>query len=88
MTEHSHFVDIGVARVDVGRHDRCGFPEVIFGPGKTPEDMVAIARMIVDRHGVLLVTRVDGGHIEAMRAAFPEAQIHEDYDNQRDTPTL
>jgi len=36
MADHSEFVDIGVARVDVGRRDRCGFPEVIFGPGKTP----------------------------------------------------
>ena len=77
MNERSQFGDIGVARVDVGRHDRCGFPEVIFGPGKTPEDVVAIARMIVDRHGVLLVTRVSEAQAEAMRAAFPEAQIHE-----------
>ena len=74
---HSQFVDIGVARVDVGRHDRCGFPEVIFGQGKQPEDMVAIARMIVDRHGVLLVTRVNDAQTAAMRAAFPEARVHE-----------
>ena len=77
MSESSQFVDIGVARVDVGRHDRCGFPEVIFGPGKTPEDVVTIARMIVDRHGVLLVTRVSEAQQTAMRAAFPEAQIHD-----------
>jgi len=77
MAEHSQFVDIGVARVDVGRRDRCGFPEVIFGPGKTPEDMVAIGRMIVDRHGVLLVTRVSEAQAMAMKAAFPEAQFHE-----------
>lgn len=66
-----------MARVDVGRRDRCGFPEVIFGPGKTPEDVVAIARTIVDRHGVLLVTRVDAAQAQAMCAAFPEAQFHE-----------
>ena len=77
MNEHSQFVDIGVARVDVGRRDRCGFPEVIFGQGKTPEDVVAIARMIVDRHGVVLITRVNEAQCDAMRAAFPEAQIHE-----------
>ena len=77
MSEPSQFVDIGVARVDVGRHDRCGFPEVIFGPGKTPEDVVAIARMLVDQHGVLLVTRASAAQSEALRTAFPEAQIHE-----------
>ena len=77
MADHSEFVDIGVARVDVGRRDRCGFPEVIFGPGKTPEDVVSIARMIVDRHGVLLVTRVSEAQATAMREAFSDAQVHE-----------
>ena len=77
MPDSSQFVDIGVARVDVGRHDRCGFPEVIFGPGKTPGDMVAIARKIVESHGVVLVTRVDADQISAMREAFPQARVHE-----------
>ena len=77
MADHSEFVDIGVARVDVGRRDRCGFPEVIFGPGKTPEDVVSIARMIVDRHGVLLVTRVSEAQATAMREVFSDAQVHE-----------
>ncbi len=77
MSEPSQFVDIGVARVDVGRCDRCGFPEVIFGPGKTPEDVVAIARMVVERHGVLLLTRASEAQSLAMQAAFPGAQWHE-----------
>ena len=77
MPDSSQFVDIGVARVDVGRHDRCGFPEVIFGPGKTPGDMVAIARKIVENHGVVLVTRVDEAQTAAMREAFPQARVHE-----------
>ena len=77
MPDSSQFVDIGVARVDVGRHDRCGFPEVIFGPGKLPGDMVAIARKIVENHGVMLATRVNGEQIAAMREAFPQARIHE-----------
>ena len=70
MPDSSQFVDIGVARVDVGRHDRCGFPEVIFGPGKTPGDMVAIARKIMEHHGVLLATRVDAAQTAAMSEAF------------------
>jgi NCAIR mutase (PurE)-related protein len=77
MDKLSQFVDIGVARVDVGRHDRCGFPEVIFGPGKTPEDMTAIARTIVDRHGVVLATRVHETQAGALLAAIPEARWHE-----------
>ena len=71
-----HFIDIGFARVDASRHDRCGFPEVIFGQGKTPEDMVSIATHIIERSGVVLVTRANEAHAAAMRAAFPMAQVH------------
>jgi len=70
------FVDLGVARVDVDRHGRCGFPEVIFGQGKTPEDMVLIARHLVERNGVVLVTRANAAHAAAMTAAFAAARSH------------
>lgn len=66
-----------MARVDVGRHDRCGFPEVIFGSGKTPEDIAAIARTIVDRHGVVLATRVDEAQAQTIQAAIPDARWHQ-----------
>ena len=77
MNEHPSFVDIGVARVDVGRRDRCGFPEVIFGLGKRPEEVTAIARTLVECHEAVLVTRTDAAQAEAMRTAFPEARVHE-----------
>ena len=76
MGDHYKFVDIGVARVDVGRQERCGFPEVIFGQGKTPEDVVAIASHIVESHGVVLVTRVGSEHGAAMAARFSAARFH------------
>jgi len=76
MTEGARFVDIGVARVDVDRHDRCGFPEVIFGQGKMPEDVVAIAQTLVERHGVVLVTRSCEAQAAALTAAFPSARVH------------
>jgi len=76
MNRHDQFIDIGVARVDVSRQERCGFPEVIFGQGKTPEEMVAISSKLVERHGVVLATRVHDGHAAAMLAAFPAARHH------------
>jgi len=76
MTDHSKFVDIGIARVDVGRQDRCGFPEVVFGHGKTPEDVLAIARTILARHGVLLVTRSSEAQAAAVGAEFPAMRYH------------
>jgi NCAIR mutase (PurE)-related protein len=72
MPEHPSFVDLGVARVDVGRRDRCGFPEVIFGLGKSPEEVTAIARTLVDCHGAVLITRVDAAQTAALCEAFPE----------------
>ena len=38
---------------------RTGFPEVIFGLGKTPEQIIAIARSLYDRSQNVLVTRLD-----------------------------
>jgi NCAIR mutase (PurE)-related protein len=69
------FVDLGFARVDTDRQDRCGFPEVIFGAGKTPGEVAAIARVIVETHGVLLVSRATEDQYAAVRAAVPEAMF-------------
>ncbi len=70
------FVDLGFARVDTDRQRRCGFPEVIFGQGKTPEEVVAIARVIVENDGVLLVSRATPEQFAAVSAAFPDAKLH------------
>jgi NCAIR mutase (PurE)-related protein len=51
------FEDLGFARVDHHRRVRQGFPEVIYGPGKTPEQIAAIAARIVAAGHSLLVTR-------------------------------
>lgn len=70
------FTDLGFARVDTDRRRRCGFPEVIFGLGKTPEQVGAIARAILKKDPVLLVSRATYEHFEAVLTAFPEAQWH------------
>jgi NCAIR mutase (PurE)-related protein len=66
----------GFATVDHHRALRQGYPEVIFGQGKTAEQAVAIAERIHDRGDAVLVTRAD----DAMRAAFaarwPRARIN------------
>ena len=51
------FTDLGFARVDTDRRRRCGFPEVIFGMGKTPAQVAEIARVILEQEPVLLVSR-------------------------------
>jgi NCAIR mutase (PurE)-related protein len=71
------FTDLGFARVDTDRRRRCGFPEVIFGIGKTPEQVAAIARTILKKEPVLLASRANAEQFEAVAAAFPEARWHE-----------
>jgi NCAIR mutase (PurE)-related protein len=67
------FEDLGFARVDHHRSVRQGFPEVIFGAGKTPEQIAHIASRIVDAGHTLLVTRTDASAFAAVSAEIPDA---------------
>lgn len=67
------FEDLGFARVDHHRRARQGFPEVIFGPGKTPDQIAAIAERIVGAGHALLVTRTDAAAHAAVAARVADA---------------
>jgi NCAIR mutase (PurE)-related protein len=69
--------NLGFARVDHDRADRQGFPEVVFGPGKTPDQVARIASAIVTRGHALLVTRTDAATFEAVAKSVPDARFHE-----------
>jgi NCAIR mutase (PurE)-related protein len=71
------FEDLGFARVDHHRRVRQGCPEVVFGQGKTPDQVALIAERIVGRGHSLLVTRTDPGAFEAVRARVPGAVFHD-----------
>jgi len=61
-----------VARVDIGRQKRRGFPEVIYCPGKTPDQIVRIARCIRRHNRLLLLTRADESMFERLRAEMSD----------------
>jgi len=65
------------ATLDHERSLRAGFPEVVFGPGKTPQQLVAILGRLFRRSGVVLATRVSAEGREAVRRAFPRAEVYE-----------
>jgi NCAIR mutase (PurE)-related protein len=65
------------AVVDTQRALRKGFPEVIFGGGKTPEQVAAIASAILERDDRVLITRVTPDHVSAVSGLFPEAVHHQ-----------
>ena len=71
------FEDLGFARVDHHRAVRKGFPEVVFGEGKTPAQLAAIAGRIVSHGHTLLITRTGAEAYEAVRQAVPDAVFHE-----------
>ncbi len=66
----------GFAKVDLHRRLRCGFPEVIFGQGKTAPQIVAILETLLRHEQGGLVTRVDPAAAEHLRAAFPEGEYN------------
>ena len=67
------FEDLGFAKVDHHRSLRTGFPEVIFGEGKTAEQIIEIARSLANHSHNVLVTRLDAQKAEQFRAVFPAA---------------
>jgi NCAIR mutase (PurE)-related protein len=73
----SPYEDLGFARVDHHRQVRQGFPEVVFGQGKTPDQITAIARTLVGAGQNLLVTRTSDDAYRAVSAALPAARHHE-----------
>ena len=69
--------ELGFAQVDTHRALRKGFPEVIFGGGKTPEQVVKIATRILATDAHVLVTRITKVHARALRRKFKRAVYHE-----------
>jgi len=69
--------ELGFATVDHDRARRCGFPEVVFCQGKTPDDAATIAVEILTRADRVLLTRADAAHAKAVLARVPHARFHE-----------
>lgn len=71
------FEDLGFARLDHHRALRKGFPEVVFGGGKMPEQIATIVERIASRGQNALVTRASSEAAAAVRARVPSAVHHE-----------
>jgi len=63
------FEDLGFAKVDQHRALRTGAAEAIFCPGKSPDQVVAIARRLAEHHVNVLATRAETAVAEAVAAA-------------------
>jgi NCAIR mutase (PurE)-related protein len=71
------YEDLMHAKLDHHRSLRTGFPEVVFGPGKTLQQLVAIAERMAAHSQKVLITRVDAAAYKAVKAVLPDARYNE-----------
>ena len=71
---HLPFEDLGWAKLDHHRALRHGLTEVIFGKGKTAEQITAIAERLLEKSPNLLITRADESVALRVKQAFPDAE--------------
>jgi len=71
------FEALDFATIDHHRTIRQGFPEVIYGAGKTVEQVVAIAERLAERSGSFLATRISGEAADALSKRFERVEIND-----------
>src|SRR6266850_4724666 len=72
-----YYEDMGYARVDHSREMRQGFPEVVFGQGKTRAQVVGIVERLLQRSANVLVTHTDADTFGEVRNIATDAEWHE-----------
>jgi NCAIR mutase (PurE)-related protein len=77
--DERHTADLGFARVDLDRAERTGDPEVVYGAGKTPDQVVAILRTLHEAHPgrAVLATRLTEDALAAIARDLPAADVHD-----------
>lgn len=76
LIKNLNYEDISYARVDHARAERQGFPEVVFGAGKTRAQVVGIVERLVAKSPNVLVTRTDEGTFGEVRNVVTDAEWH------------
>jgi NCAIR mutase (PurE)-related protein len=70
------FDDLGFAKLDVSRQKRTGFPEVVFGEGKTVHQIIEIVKHLKERIDRVLVTRIDEEKADAILKELPNMEYN------------
>jgi NCAIR mutase (PurE)-related protein len=66
--------ELSFATLDLDRRQRCGFPEVVFAEGKTPEWVEGAVRRLSEAGQDCFVTRVNAAQAEHLTGCFPNAE--------------
>ena len=75
---HLGYEDVSCAHIDHHRSLRKGFPEVIYGEGKTAQQIVTILERMINQESIVLVTRLSPDKAERVMKAVPNC----DYDTE------
>ncbi len=78
LLKHISYENIDYAHIDHHRSMRKGFPEVIYGLGKTEDQIIGIMERMMLQEKLILVTRVDNEKAEKVLSVFPDAEYHDD----------
>ena len=71
---HLPYQDLGFAQVDHHRPLRTGFPEVVFGQGKTPRQIATIAESVTSQSGCVVVTRASPAAYRDVKKRLSDAR--------------
>jgi NCAIR mutase (PurE)-related protein len=69
-------LDLGEAQLDLDRRRRCGFPEVVFGQGKSVESLIKIFRALVETRTDVFSTRITAEQAALLAEPFPEGRYN------------
>ena len=73
MLRRKPFEDIGVAKLDLQRELRSGFPEVVYCQGKASDHLKMIFKTLCEKNGEVLGTRADAGQADVIMSIYPQA---------------
>ncbi|MFD1848849.1 nickel pincer cofactor biosynthesis protein LarB [Oceanobacillus bengalensis] len=71
------YEDLGFAKVDHHREKRQGFPEIIYGEGKTAQQVISILEAMKAKQNDVLITRISEGKAEQILKVHPEFTYEE-----------
>ncbi|MBO1005945.1 nickel pincer cofactor biosynthesis protein LarB [Pseudogracilibacillus auburnensis] len=80
--------ELGYASLDIQREERTGFPEVIFGEGKTADQILGIFLKLMEHHQKVLATRVDKEKATYVLGKLNELHNKETFDYKEEARTL
>jgi NCAIR mutase (PurE)-related protein len=75
--DRSRSAQLGEVTLDVDRQRRCGYPEVVYGEGKSVATLEKIFRRLLDEGSPVLATRVAADKAESLLAIFPDGRFND-----------